>query len=127
MLVDIGMQKQSNGLSLARQVVARHPTIRILMLTMQHGQEFVREAKAAAASGYVLENDAGCAPLRRDPRRDFGRSVFPRAGRSRRYGAPDEHALRWGSSRAAEAGYVTLTQRFCALSVREISPTSEAA
>jgi DNA-binding NarL/FixJ family response regulator len=58
MLVDIRMQKQSNGLSLTRQVVARHPTIRILILTMQHGQEFVREAKAAGASGYVLKNDA---------------------------------------------------------------------
>jgi len=51
MLVDIGMQKQSNGLSLTCQLVARRPTIRILMLTMQHGQEFAREAKAAAASG----------------------------------------------------------------------------
>lgn len=58
MLVDLRMQKQNQGLWLTRQVLARHPTIRVLILTMQDGQEFVREAKNAGASGYVLKNDA---------------------------------------------------------------------
>jgi DNA-binding NarL/FixJ family response regulator len=58
MLVDLRMQRQSQGLSLTRQVSALYPSIRVLILTLHEGQEFVREAKNAGASVYVLKDDA---------------------------------------------------------------------
>jgi DNA-binding NarL/FixJ family response regulator len=58
MLVDIRMQKQSQGLALTRQIAALHPTIRVVILTLHAEQEFMREAKNAGARGYVLKDQA---------------------------------------------------------------------
>ncbi|PHV12555.1 response regulator [Chitinimonas sp. BJB300] len=57
MLVDIGM-KDMNGICLTELLLARLPSIRVLILSMYDNAEYVISAMHAGAKGYVLK-DAG--------------------------------------------------------------------
>ena len=54
MLVDVGMRGM-NGIELATVLRQRHPTIRVLMLSMYDNREYVLSAIRAGARGYVLK------------------------------------------------------------------------
>lgn len=54
MLVDVGM-KGMNGIELTAQLRQRHPSIKVLMLSMYDNREYVLSAIRAGASGYVLK------------------------------------------------------------------------
>ena len=54
MLVDVGMRGM-NGIELATALRERHPTIRVLMLSMYDNREYVLSAVRAGARGYVLK------------------------------------------------------------------------
>jgi two-component system, NarL family, nitrate/nitrite response regulator NarL len=54
MLVDVGMRGM-NGIELATALRLRHPTIRVLMLSMYDNREYVLSAIRAGARGYVLK------------------------------------------------------------------------
>jgi DNA-binding NarL/FixJ family response regulator len=47
-----------NGLDAARQILKDSPRCEILMLTMHHSEELVRDVLQAGARGYVLKSDA---------------------------------------------------------------------
>ena len=54
MLVDVGMRGM-NGIELATVLRERHPSIRVLMLSMYDNREYVLSAIRAGARGYVLK------------------------------------------------------------------------
>jgi DNA-binding NarL/FixJ family response regulator len=54
MLIDVGMRGM-NGIELATILRARHPQIRVLMLSMYDNREYVVSAIRAGARGYVLK------------------------------------------------------------------------
>lgn len=54
MLVDVGMRGM-NGIELATLLHQRHPSIRVLMLSMYDNREYVLSAIRAGARGYVLK------------------------------------------------------------------------
>lgn len=54
MLVDVGMRGM-NGIELASALRERHPSIRVLMLSMYANREYVLSAIRAGARGYVLK------------------------------------------------------------------------
>ena len=54
MLVDVGMRGM-NGIELANAMRERHPSIRVLMLSMYDNREYVLSAIRAGARGYVLK------------------------------------------------------------------------
>ena len=54
MLIDVGMRGM-NGIELATALRARHPSIRVLMLSMYDNREYVQSAIRAGARGYVLK------------------------------------------------------------------------
>ena len=54
-LMDIGMPG-TNGLEATRQIQARFPEIRILVLTMHRSDEYFFEMLKAGASGYILKS-----------------------------------------------------------------------
>jgi two-component system response regulator NreC len=54
-LMDIGMPV-TNGLEATRQIKARFPEIRILVLTMHRSDEYFFEMLKAGASGYILKS-----------------------------------------------------------------------
>jgi two-component system, NarL family, nitrate/nitrite response regulator NarL len=54
MLVDVGMRGM-NGIELASALRQRHPSIRVLMLSMYDNREYVLSAIRAGARGYVLK------------------------------------------------------------------------
>ena len=54
MLVDVGMRGM-NGIELATALRLRHPSIRVLMLSMYDNREYVLSAIRAGARGYVLK------------------------------------------------------------------------
>lgn len=54
MLVDVGMRGM-NGIELAMLLRQRHPSIRVLMLSMHDNREYVLSAIRAGARGYVLK------------------------------------------------------------------------
>ncbi len=56
-LLDIGMPNL-NGLDAARQIVAAHPGIRILILTMHDTEQVVREVLSVGARGFLLKSDS---------------------------------------------------------------------
>jgi DNA-binding NarL/FixJ family response regulator len=73
----------TGGLAAARELAARHPRIRILMLSMHDDEEYLFDALAAGAAGYVLKTsvdrdllDACRAALRGEP------FLYPRAVRA---------------------------------------------
>ena len=55
MLVDVGM-REMNGIELASILRARHPSVRVLMLSMYDSKEYVVSAIRAGARGYVLKD-----------------------------------------------------------------------
>jgi len=57
-IADIAMPEM-NGIDAARQIVARLPATRVLMLSMHSDAEYVHRALAAGASGFVLKEAAG--------------------------------------------------------------------
>jgi DNA-binding NarL/FixJ family response regulator len=54
-LMDIGMRDVS-GIELTGMLLARDPSLIVLMLTMHDGTEYVQRALAAGARGYVLKD-----------------------------------------------------------------------
>jgi DNA-binding NarL/FixJ family response regulator len=45
-----------NGIDLTRQVLERHPTLLVLMLSMYDNPEYVNRAMQSGARGYVLKD-----------------------------------------------------------------------
>ena len=56
-VLDVTMPRMT-GLQAARELVARKPGLRILMLSMHENEQFLFEALRAGASGYVLKTAA---------------------------------------------------------------------
>lgn len=56
-ILDIAMPRMT-GLQAARELVARLPEMRLLMLSMHDNEEYFFEALSAGASGYVLKSAA---------------------------------------------------------------------
>jgi DNA-binding NarL/FixJ family response regulator len=56
-LLDVAMH-QLNGIEAAREIRRQHPTVRIVMLSMHDEPQYVEQAVAAGASGYVLKEAA---------------------------------------------------------------------
>ena len=54
MLVDLTLDG-FDGVTLLRDLTVRHPTIRLIAVTMHHDEETVRQAFLAGAAGYVGE------------------------------------------------------------------------
>jgi DNA-binding NarL/FixJ family response regulator len=57
-LLDIGMPNL-NGIDAARQILANCPATPILILTMHHSEQVVREVLSVGARGFLLKSDAG--------------------------------------------------------------------
>jgi DNA-binding NarL/FixJ family response regulator len=57
-VMDISMPTM-NGIEAARQINAKYPQMRILMISMYDTFEYVKNALRAGASGYVLKDDVG--------------------------------------------------------------------
>ena len=66
-LLDVVMPDQS-GLEVLPQLVHENPQAKILVLSMQDDPQYVREAFAAGASGYVLKEAADVEVVGGDPR-----------------------------------------------------------
>src|SRR5688500_11626862 len=56
-LVDVAMPSL-NGVEAARRIVRDMPQVKVLVLSMYTGEEYVREALAAGASGYLVKDSA---------------------------------------------------------------------
>ena len=56
-LVDVAMP-QLNGVEACRRIVRDLPSVKVLVLSMYTGEEYVREALAAGASGYLVKDSA---------------------------------------------------------------------
>lgn len=54
-LMDVGM-KDVNGIDLTQQLLARHPKLLVLMLSMYDNPEYVNRAMQSGARGYVLKD-----------------------------------------------------------------------
>jgi len=54
-LMDVGM-KDVNGIELTAQLMARHPQLKVVMLSMYDNPEYVHRAMQAGARGYVLKD-----------------------------------------------------------------------
>lgn len=54
-LQDVGLQ-DGNGISLAEELLARRPELRVLMYSMYDNPEYVQRALQAGASAYVLKS-----------------------------------------------------------------------
>ena len=54
-LMDVGM-KDVNGIDLTRQLLADHPQLLVLVLSMYDNPEYVNRAMQAGARGYVLKD-----------------------------------------------------------------------
>jgi DNA-binding NarL/FixJ family response regulator len=72
-ILDVSMPRKT-GLQAAREITQRAPDVRVLMLSMHDNEEYLFEALAAGASGYVLKTavdrdlvDAGRAAMRGEP------------------------------------------------------------
>jgi DNA-binding NarL/FixJ family response regulator len=53
-ILDVSMPRMT-GLEAARQITKRKPDVRVLVLSMHESEEYLFEALAAGASGYVLK------------------------------------------------------------------------
>jgi DNA-binding NarL/FixJ family response regulator len=53
-ILDVSMPRKT-GLQAAREIVRREPHVRVLMLSMYENEEYLFEALAVGASGYVLK------------------------------------------------------------------------
>jgi DNA-binding NarL/FixJ family response regulator len=56
-LMDIAMPLL-NGLEATRQIHHNHPQVKVLILTMHDNEEYIRQALAAGAMGYILKDAA---------------------------------------------------------------------
>lgn len=56
-ILDVGMPRLT-GLQAARQIQAHRPQIRVLLLSMHDNEQYLFEALAAGAAGYVLKSSA---------------------------------------------------------------------
>jgi DNA-binding NarL/FixJ family response regulator len=56
-LVDVAMPSL-NGVEAARRIVRDLPQVKVLVLSMYTGEEYVREALAAGAAGYLVKDSA---------------------------------------------------------------------
>lgn len=56
-LVDVAMP-QLNGIEACRRIVRDLPAVKVLVLSMYTAEEYVREALAAGASGYLVKDSA---------------------------------------------------------------------
>ena len=54
-LMDVGM-KDVNGIDLTQQLIAQHPRLLVLMLSMYDNPEYVNRAMHCGARGYVLKD-----------------------------------------------------------------------
>lgn len=54
-LMDVGM-KDINGIDLTQQLLVKHPTLLVLMLSMYDNPEYVNRAMQSGARGYVLKD-----------------------------------------------------------------------
>ena len=69
-LLDINLQG-SNGIDLGKAILANHPTVRILMLTMYNQPKLLDETKRAGLHGYLLK-DVGTPELLQAIRKGLG-------------------------------------------------------
>ena len=60
-IADIAMPEM-NGIEVARRIQQKHPDVRVLLLSVHSNEEYVSEALASGAAGYVLK-DAGVTEL----------------------------------------------------------------
>ena len=56
-ILDVSMPRKT-GLQAAREITQRKPDVRVLMLSMHENEEYLFEALAVGASGYVLKAQA---------------------------------------------------------------------
>jgi DNA-binding NarL/FixJ family response regulator len=56
-ILDVAMRRMT-GLQAAREIAARHPDVRVLMLSMHDNEQYFFQALRAGASGYVLKTAA---------------------------------------------------------------------
>ena len=56
-LLDVAMHTQ-NGIEAAREIRRDHPGVRIVMLSMHDEPQYIEQAEAAGASGYVFKESA---------------------------------------------------------------------
>ncbi len=56
-VMDVGMPNM-NGIEATRRIIASHPEIKVLALSMHSDKRFVKEMFAAGASGYLLKDSA---------------------------------------------------------------------
>ncbi len=96
-----------NGIDAARELRRSSPGTQVVLFTMHHSEELVREAFAAGALGYVLKSDGAAELL------DAVRS----AARHVRYVSPRLSLHRWSPLRAAS--YPTLPPSCARLTPRE--------
>lgn len=54
-LLDIAMPEM-NGIEVARRIQQKHPDVRVLLLSVHSNEEYVSEALASGAAGYVLKD-----------------------------------------------------------------------
>jgi DNA-binding NarL/FixJ family response regulator len=57
-ILDVAMPRRT-GLQAARELTRHRPDLRVLMLSMHEGEQYLYEALQAGASGYVLKSSAG--------------------------------------------------------------------
>jgi len=57
LVLDIGLPGL-NGLEVVARVTRQHPETRVVMLSMHAGEEYVRQALAGGASGYLLKDSS---------------------------------------------------------------------
>ncbi|MFH1772504.1 MAG: response regulator transcription factor [Candidatus Omnitrophota bacterium] len=55
-IIDIAMP-HLNGIEATRQIISKFPAVKVIMLSMQSGRQFVEEALKAGASGYLLKDN----------------------------------------------------------------------
>jgi DNA-binding NarL/FixJ family response regulator len=57
-VMDVSMP-DLNGIEATRQILAAHPQVQVLILTMHESEQLVRDVLASGARGYLLKTDAG--------------------------------------------------------------------